>query len=167
MLLSSKRLRAALASLLLVAGLAVAAPAMADESVSPLHHNDVSFHFNLGVNGAGTTAGTGGESKEETSPLMIYATVITFDQCRVYGEGGFSASGPWTAGSTLTVNNFGTVYAGDIRQRLILRTNIKEYGYTYARLTAWQSSDPGYMTGVWSPDSYEQSTDIVVNNGYR
>lgn len=167
MLLSSKHLRAVLASFLLVAGLAVAAPAMADEGVSPLHHNDRDFHFNLSVNGGGTSAGTGGESKEETSPLMIYPTTITFDQCRVYGEGGFSASGPWTAGSTLTVGGFGTVYSGDTYQRLILRTNIKEYSYTYARLTAWQSSRPGYMTGVWSPDSYEQSSDIVINNGYR
>lgn len=152
---------------MLVAGLGIAAPAMADEGIAPLHHTDKSFTFNLGMNGHSTTDATGGESKEETSPLMIYPTYISFDQCRVYGEGARGQSGPWVAGSSLTVNNYGIVFNWDTDRRLILRTNIKEYGYSWARLTGWQSSSAGYMSGVWSPDSYEQSTDIVINAGYR
>lgn len=168
MLLSSKRLRAALASLLLVAGLTVAAPAMADEGISPFDgHDDSHFTFDLGVNGAGTTAGTGGEAKYETSPLMIYPTSITFDQCWVYGEGSVGRYGPWASGSSLTIGGHGIVYSWDTGHRLILRTNIREYGYSFARLTAYQSSQAGRMAGVWSPDSYEQSEDIVINAGYR
>lgn len=167
MQLSLKSLRIAVVSLILVAGLAAAAPALADDGIAPAHHWDREFYFNLGVNGYGSTAGTAGESKNETSPLMIYADVITFDQCRVYGEGSRGEYGPWTSGSSLTVNGYGLVFSWDTDKRLILRTNIKENRYTFARLTAWQSSGAGRMEGVWSPDSYEQPTDTVINAGYR
>lgn len=168
MLLSSKRVGAAVASLMLVAGLGIAAPAMADEGIAPLdYHDDSTFTFNLSVNGAGTTAGTRGEAKGETSPLMIYPTSIDFDTCWVYGEGSTSRYGAWASGSSLTIGGRGIVYSGDTYQRLILRTNIKEYGYSYARLTAYQCSGAGTMKGKWSPDSYERDTDIVINAGYR
>ena len=74
MLLKSRSLRMAVASLLLVMGMGVAVPAMADDGIEPYHHVDTDFHFDLSVSGAGMTAGTAGEQKEETSPLFIYPT---------------------------------------------------------------------------------------------
>jgi hypothetical protein len=166
MLLSSKRFRTAIASLVLMAGIASAAPAMADDGISLLDgHEDSNFTFNLTV--SSTTAGTSGQQKNETSPLLIYPTTITCDQCRVYGEGSTARTGSWASGSSLTIGGYGTIYSGDKKTRLLLKTNIKEYGYSYARLTAWKSSGEGKVSGVWSPDSYSQSGDIIINAGYR
>ncbi len=166
MALSSKSLKMAVASLMLVAGLACAGTALADGDVETCNgHEDKWFSFDLSF--FGTTAGTAGEEKYETSPLMIYPTSISFDTCRVYGEGSQDSDGAWADGSVLTIGGYGTVYDGDEDQRLILRTNIKEYGYTYARLTAYRSSGSGNMQGWWSSDCYEQGTDIVINAGYR
>ena len=168
MLLKLKRFRMVVVSLLLVAGLAVAAPAMADEGIAPCdYHTDSDFTFSLGVYGGGNSAATAGEAKGETSPLMIYPLMISFDQCRVYGEGSVNRYGPWASGASLTIGGYGTIYYFDVYQRLILRTNIREYGYDYARLTAERTSAAGQIDGVWSPDSYTQSTDIVINAGYR
>ena len=166
MLLKSRSLRMAVASLLLVMGMGVAVPAMADDGIEPYHHEDTDFHFNLGVYGAGMTAGTAGEQKDETSPLFIYPTDITFDKCKVYGEGSHDQYGPWTDGDILTVNEFGILYWSDTDERLLLKTDIKECGYSWARLTAYQWSLPGYVTGVWSPDSYAGNGSII-NNGWR
>lgn len=168
MQLSLKSLRTAVASLMLVAGLAAAAPALADDGIATYDgHEDSWFSFNLGVNGAGTTAGTSGERKDETTPPMIYPTSISFDTCRVYGEGSTSKYGPWATGSSLTIGGYGIVYNSDAGKRLLLKTNIKEYGYSYARLTAYQSSRSGTISGWWSPDSNRKDTDIIINAGYR
>lgn len=166
MQLSSKSLRMAVASLMLVAGLACVGTALADDGIETCDgHEDSWFTFDL--NFFATTAGTAGEEKDETSPLVIYPTSISFDTCRVYGEGSQNRDGAWADGSVLTIGGYGTVYDGDECQRLILRTNIKEYRYSYARLTAYKSSGSGTMKGYWSPDCYEKNTDIVINAGYR
>lgn len=163
MRISSKSLWGTLASLMLAVGLATAGVALADDDIETAdYHQDSNFDFCLSV--SGTTAGTAGERKGETSPLMIYPTLVTMDQCRVYGEGS-TGNGVWASGSWLTVNGYGTIYSSDVNQRLILRTYIKERGYTYARLTAWKSSGSGWIKGSWSPDSYEKSTDVVINAG--
>lgn len=166
MLLESRSLRMAVASLLLVMGMGVAVPAMADDGIEPYHHVDTDFHFDLSVGGAGMTAGTAGEQKEETSPLFIYPTDISFDKCKVYGEGFDYESGSWTDGSILTVNGFGILYRSDEEERLLLKTDLKECGYDLVRLTAYQWSLPGYVTGVWSPDSFAGNGSII-NNGWR
>ena len=132
MLLKSRSLRMAVASLLLVMGMGAAVPAMADDGIEPYHHEDTDFHFNLGVYGAGMTAGTAGEQKDETSPLFIYPTDITFDKCKVYGEGSHDQYGPWTDGDILTVNEFGILYRSDTNERLLLKTDIKECEYSWA-----------------------------------
>lgn len=161
--LSSKALRGTLVSFALIVGLALAGPALADDDIATAdYHDDSNFDFCLSV--SGTTAGTAGERKGESSPLMIYATTVTMDQCRVYGEGS-TGNGYWRSGSLLTVGGYGTIYSSDANRRLILRTYINECGYTYARLTAWKSSGSGWIKGVWSPDSHEKSTDVVINAG--
>lgn len=166
-----KSLQAMLVSLMLAVGLTVAVPAMADDGIVPYDgHNDASFHFNLGIGGAGTTAGTAGEAKYESTPLMICVYSISVDRCRVYGEGAHDRYGAWADGSSLTLGGYGTIYNSDNYNsnggnRLILRTWINERNYSYARLTAYQSSGAGYLTGVWSPDCFEQSSDIELNAG--
>lgn len=166
MLLKSRSVRMMLASLLLVVGIGAAAPAMADDGIDACHHTDVGFRFDLSVNGAGTTAGTGGQYKEETTPLFIYPTTITFDKCKLYGEGSHGQYGPWTSGSILTVNEYGILYGSDTGERLLLKTDIKESTYEWARLTAYQWSLPGYVSGKWSPDSYPGNGSII-NSGWR
>ena len=166
MLLKSRSVRMALASFLLVVGIAAAAPAMADDGSDTCHHTDKGFTFDLGVNGQGKTAGTAGEKKDEDSPLFIYPKSITLDKCKVYGEGAYSEYGEWTDGSILTVNTFGILYASDKGHALRLKTDINECGYTHARLTAYQWSLPGKVSGVWSPDS-NPGNGTIINNGWR
>lgn len=154
----------ALAAALLVAALAITSTALADEPTVIANTENTSYHFNLGGSYS-STAATGGRFKEDSTSLFVWPTSVNFDMCRIYGEGAYYYSGPWADGSSLTIGGFGIVRQGDENVPLSLMTYINEWGYSYARLTAWQCSQSGWMSGVWSPDSTRVYT--YCNNGYH
>lgn len=138
--------------------------AIADEGIVPYNTGNTNYHFNLGGNYS-STAATTGRLKEDTTSIFIWPHAIDFDMCYIYGEGSHSPSGSWASGSSQTVNGFGIVRKSDEERPLSLMTYIKENGYSYARITAWQCSQAGWMSGDWSPDSTQPYT--YCNNGYH
>ncbi len=153
----------AFAAMLLLGTLTVGT-ALADEPTVIANTENTSYHFNLGGNYS-STAATGGRFKENSTSLFVWPDAISFDMCRIYGEGAYDLNSAWADGSYLTVGGFGNVYRSDAGVPLSLMTYINELHYPYARLTAWQCSQSGWMTGVWSPDSTRVYT--YCNNGYH
>ncbi len=165
MLLKTRPLHIMFLSLALVAGMAFAAPALADDASAIDFHEDT--EFNLYLNLSSTTASTSGQQKGETTPVMIYPTRCTVDVCKIRADASVNRDGAWATNSSITVNGYGLIYDSDVESRLLLKTNIHEYGYSYARLTATRISCSGVVGGVWSPDSNSQPGDTIINVGYR
>lgn len=153
-----------LAVALLLATLAFSNTALADEPTVIANTGNTSYHFNLGGSYS-STAATGGRFKENSTSLFVWPDSVNFDMCYIYGEGSRYQDGPWADGSSLTVGGCGIVYQGDAGIPLSLMTYINENSYYYARLTAWQCSQSGWMDGWWSPDSTRVYT--YCNNGYH
>lgn len=153
-----------LAAILLLGTLTAGTTALADEPTVIANTVNTSYHFNLGGNYS-STAATGGRLKDNSTSLFVWPDSVSFDMCYIYGEGAHYQTGPWADGSSLTVGGCGIVYRGDAGVPLSLMTYINEWGCSYARLTAWQCSQSGWMSGVWSPDSTRVYT--YCNNGYH
>lgn len=163
----TRKLTGAITSLLLLASLCVCPVAIADDNVAEYANTgNTTYHFNLGGNYS-STAATSGRLKENATPLFVWPDEggISFDMCYIYGEGRRSGESSWSSGSTQTVGGYGIVYQSDAGVPLSLMTYINENQQEYARLTAWQCSQAGWMTGQWSPDSTKIYT--YCNSGYH
>lgn len=165
MLHKTRALRAVFLSISLAVGMAFAVPALADDASVVDFHDDTEFNLYLSL--SSTTASTSGQQKGETSPVMIYPTRCTVDVCKIRADASVNRDGAWATNSSITVNGYGLIYGSDVASRLLLKTNIHEYGYSYARLTATRISYSGVIGGVWSPDGNSQSGDTIINVGYR
>ena len=118
------------------------------------------YWFDLGK-GYSTTAATEARAKTDTTPLFVWPTQKTFDMCYIYAEGWNT---DWSMWVDYTVNTFGIVDRAGSDAWLSLKSNIYEYKCRSARMTAWQCSQPGNMSGYWSPDSTRTYT--ICNNGF-
>ncbi len=111
--------------------------------VEPRSSADSAYSFSMSGNG---TNGTSGRVKDNDSSSYVRIDSIT-KSCRMYIDGADGKYGPW---SNCTVNG----YANATRVgKWRIMNYVNEWGYDYARLTAWANNGATSLYGVWSPDS--------------
>lgn len=108
------------------------------------NNTDTGFTF---IMNPGSTHGTKGREKQDATPCYVEITTFTVDTCRMYIDGSNGKNGPWT---NVTVGGYAVARA---EGKWAIHNNVYEYGYKYARLTAWANNGGGVVAGVWSPDS--------------
>lgn len=99
------------------------------------------------------TQGTAGRKKRDASPVYVRVHTFTVDVVNFYVDGGETRKGPWrnlTVGGSVKLTKQGNANMGG---KYRIRTNVKEAGCGYARLTGWTGGSRGKVRGVWSPDS--------------
>lgn len=138
----------ALACALAFGSLAVAAPAFAANT------GDTSFV--LAMNYTGATYGTGWRAKEDASSSYIRVDYLSAP-CQVFVDGmrwdGYVQD--------CTVND--RAYLG-YRGEFAILQNVREWGFSQARLTSWAPYGPSTVSGWWSPDSWGWYP--IINAGY-
>lgn len=109
----------------------------------PRSASDSAYSFSMSGNG---TNGTSGRSKDNDSSSYVKISSIT-NSCRMYIDGAHGKYGSW---NNCTVNGYANATrAGNWR----IMNYVNEWGYSYARLTAWANNGATSLYGVWSPDS--------------
>ncbi len=131
--------------------------AFADDGIEPYANTgDTPFKFDLQWSGA-TYQGSEPRRKDDSSSVYIFVMTKNLDRCKAYVDGATSANGPWY---NQTVYGYATIRdTGKFR----IMSNVHENGYTMARLTGWADSQPGWVSGLWSPDSLGSYT--AINGG--
>lgn len=110
---------------------------------TPRSSTDYAFDFAMSGNG---TNGTTGRSKDNATSSYVWIKSIN-NSCRMYIDGGRTSSGSWY---NCTVNGYANATrAGKWR----IMNYVNEWGYSYARLTAWANNGYTSLYGVWSADS--------------
>lgn len=107
---------------------------------------DTGFAFRFASSGS-TYQGDEPRRKDNATSVYVGVKTKTLDRCKAYVDGGSSSSGPWvnkTLKGKATISKLGN---------FAIQTYVNEHGYKYARLTGWADSQPGVVSGVWSPDS--------------
>lgn len=103
---------------------------------------DSAYDFRMSGNG---TNGTSGRLKDNDSSSYVKISSIT-RSCRMYIDGGHSRTGSWR---NCTVNDHANATrVGNWR----IMNYVNEWGYGYARLTAWANNGATSVAGVWSSD---------------
>lgn len=103
---------------------------------------DSAYDFNMSGNG---TNGTSGRLKSNDSSSYVKISRIT-NSCRMYIDGAKSKTGAWR---NCTVNGYANATrVGNWR----IMNYVNEWGYSYARLTAWANNGSASVSGVWSSD---------------
>ncbi len=103
---------------------------------------DYAYNFDMSGNG---TNGTSGRTKDNDSSSYVKISSIT-NSCRMYIDGAKSSNGPWR---NCTVHDYANATrVGNWR----IMNYVNEWGYSYARLTAWANNGSAKVSGVWSSD---------------
>lgn len=113
---------------------------------------DSDYSFTMSYEG---TAATAGRAKANNS--STYVKVRSFTKpCRMYVDGAKrSSGGNWT---NCTVRGYAYINrTGPGR----IMNNVNEWGYLYARLTAWANTSKTTVTGAWSPDCSTNSYRVL------
>lgn len=122
--------------------LAFALIAIVPPSLAHASTVDSSYKFSMSYKG---TSATPGRAKANDSSTYVNISSIT-NPCRMYVDGAKSKSGSWT---NCTVRGYANAKkTGNWR----IMNYVNEWGYSYARLTAWANSGSTSVRGYWSPD---------------
>lgn len=126
-----------------------------DDGVIVVRSNTGDTWYNFPFSESGSTWATSGRAKEDSSSAYIQVVTMTMDYCKVYIDGGRTIDGPWSnqvsywSGSA-TGNSCSVTSTGQFG----IMNKVNENGLGYARLTGWACSQPGELSGYWSPDSW-------------
>lgn len=123
------------------------AAAFADEGIEPYANiTNRSFYFKFNATGD-TYLGDDPRAKDNSTSVYIWVKAMSVDRCKAYTDGAHATSGPWY---NKTVKGYATIKR---KGEFFIDNYINEHGFDYARLTGWADSQPGVVSGVWSPDS--------------
>ncbi len=152
-----KSLAAAALGLTLLGGLGLGGPAaMASGEEGIVPYDTVNRNLTLNLI-AGTTYGTTWEPKETYSSTFVQVNSMgTVDWCFLY------ADGRNYEGQRVNCTNNGQAYL-DHEGYYKLHNTVVESGYRQVQVTAYRTSNPGIISGFWSPDSTDQSWYISLN----
>lgn len=104
---------------------------------------------------SGDTWATSGRAKEDATSAYIQVQTMSLDYCKVYIDGSSTINGPWSNqvsywSGTATGNSCSVTSTG----KFGIMNRVHENGLGFARLTGWACSQPGTLSGYWSPDSW-------------
>lgn len=119
-------------------------------SKSPMRANTNDTKYNFVFTLWDKTEGTPGRRKEDTTPTYVNIATLNIGngKANMYVDGGKSQTGSW---KNMTVGGYAPVQ-GTGKWRI--HNNVKEKGYSFARLTSWlKEGTGGRISGWWSPDS--------------
>lgn len=124
------------------------------QPITPRSTVDRDYYFELGRKGA--TDGTSWQPKDDYSSTYLRVDGREGTPSRLYVDGARSIGGSGAYNCTIG----GSVRAPCYTGKYEIHNNVKEWGYSHARLTAWADIDPGTLRGVWSPDCGGNYTDL-------
>lgn len=116
-----------------------------DESIEPYANTgDSGFKFNMATKN--NTSATSYRRKEDKSSVYVYIKSRS-GAARMFVDGANDANGAGSRDCT------STTYRARKTGKYRMRSNVYEWGYRHARLTAWGETGAAKVSGVWSPDS--------------
>lgn len=105
---------------------------------------DTGFNFSMATKN--NTSGTSYRRKDDKSSVYVYIKNRS-GAARMFVDGAKDANGTGKRDCT------STTYRARKTGKYRMRSNVYEWGYRHARLTAWGETGSAKVSGVWSPDS--------------
>lgn len=126
--------------------MAISSPTLAHAAeVVPLANTtDRNYYFDLSPKG--DTGATKWYRKDNTSSVYVYIQTHKGIH-RMYVDGAKNDAGSGWKDCTATT------YRARKNGQWRMRNNVRERGFSFARLSAWAESASGHVQGKWSPDS--------------
>lgn len=115
------------------------------EGIVP-YANTTDYSYNFDLQPKGDTGGTAYHRKDNST--SVYVSIESHSGVhRMFVDGAHDTNGYGVKDCTATL--YRARYNGQYR----MRNFVNEWGYGFARLTAWAETTPGFVKGKWSPDS--------------
>lgn len=140
----------------------LAAPALAHAS-TPTPLSTKNRPYDLSINVRGDSDETGFAEKDSYSSTYVCFSSYSGAPCNMHVDGAHSSSGAGRYNCTIPTRggNHVVVNKSMKGKEYEIHNNVKEYGYSHASVTVWNSYDERtVISGVWSPDCAGNYTDL-------